>query len=99
MTSVFNGFYFNQGPHTLYISDVGAEILQELGIRYTDGFKDYPIQPPEAFYHTGMREFILPYNIVRRSDSPDKILMSFLEITYEAEAITANWDRSTLERQ
>jgi hypothetical protein len=63
------------------------------------GFKDYPIQPPEAFYHTGMREFILPYNIVRTSDSPDKVLLSFLESTYEAEAISANWDRSTLERQ
>ncbi|HEX2405876.1 MAG TPA: DUF5996 family protein [Nitrososphaeraceae archaeon] len=63
------------------------------------GFKDYPIQPPEAFYHTGMREFILPYNIVRTSDSPDKVLLSFLKSTYEAEAISANWDRSTLERQ
>lgn len=61
------------------------------------GFKDYPILPPEAFYHKEMREFILPYDIVRTSDSPDKVLMSFLESTYEAEAISANWDRSTLE--
>ena len=36
-TSIFNEFYFNQGPHALYISDVGAEILQELGIKYTGG--------------------------------------------------------------
>ena len=63
------------------------------------GFKDYPIQPSEAFYHTGMREFVLPYDIVRKSDSPDKVLLSFLESTYEAEAISADWDRSTLERQ
>ena len=61
------------------------------------GFKDYPILPPEAFYHKEMREFILPYDIVRKSDSPDKVLMSFLESTYEAEAISANWDRSALE--
>jgi hypothetical protein len=45
-----------------------------------------------------MREFILPYDIVRTSDSPDNVLMSFLESTYEAEAISANWDRSRLER-
>ena len=61
------------------------------------GFKDYPIQPSQAFYHTGMREFILPYNIVRKSDSPDKVLLSFLESTCKAEAICANWDRPTLE--
>jgi phytoene dehydrogenase-like protein len=36
-TSVFNEFYFNQGAHALYLSDVGAEILQELGIKYTGG--------------------------------------------------------------
>ena len=63
------------------------------------GFKDYSIQPPDAFYHEGMGEFLLPYDIVRRSDSPDKILLSFLQSSYEAAAICANWDRHTLERQ
>ena len=29
------------------------------------GFKEYPIQPPEAFYHIGMGEFLLPYAVVR----------------------------------
>ena len=36
-TSVFDEFYFNQGAHALYLSDVGAEVLQELGIKYTGG--------------------------------------------------------------
>jgi phytoene dehydrogenase-like protein len=36
-TSVFDGFYFNQGAHALYLSDVGAAVLQELGIAYTGG--------------------------------------------------------------
>ena len=30
-TSVFDGFYFNQGAHALYLSDVGAAVLRELG--------------------------------------------------------------------
>jgi phytoene dehydrogenase-like protein len=30
-TSVFEGFYFNQGPHALYLSDLGAAILKEIG--------------------------------------------------------------------
>ena len=36
-TSVFDGFYFNQGPHALYLSDAGAAVLKELGIAYTGG--------------------------------------------------------------
>jgi phytoene dehydrogenase-like protein len=36
-TSVFDGFYFNQGAHALYLSDVGAAVLKELGIAYTGG--------------------------------------------------------------
>lgn len=63
------------------------------------GFKDYPIQPPKAFYHSGISEFLLPYNVVRTSNSPDEILLSFLQSTYEAAANCANWDRHALERQ
>jgi hypothetical protein len=63
------------------------------------GFKDYPIQPPKAFYHSGISEFLLPYNVVRTSNSPDEILLSFLQSTYEAAANCANWDRRALERQ
>jgi hypothetical protein len=63
------------------------------------GFKDYPIQPPEAFYHKEMREFVLPYDVVRTTKSPDEVLLSFLQSTYEAAATCANWDRRALERQ
>ena len=64
-----------------------------------EGFKEYPIKPSEAFYHKEMGEFLLPYDVVRTSKSPDEILMSFLQSTYEAAATEAKWDRSTLERQ
>ena len=63
------------------------------------GFKNYPIQPAEAFYHQEMGEFILPYELVRITKSPDDILLSFLQSTYEAAAIKAKWDRQSLERQ
>ena len=36
-TSVFSGFYFNQGPHALFPAAAGAAVLQELGIAYTGG--------------------------------------------------------------
>ena len=63
------------------------------------GFKEYPIQPPEAFYHREISEFLLPYNVVRSAKSPDEVLLSFLQSTYEAEAMCAKWDRAGLERQ
>ena len=62
------------------------------------GFRDYHIQPSEAFYHNEMREFILPYDTVRTAKSPDEVLLSFLQSTYEAAATCANWDRRALER-
>jgi phytoene dehydrogenase-like protein len=34
-TSIFEGFYFNQGPHALYLSDLGAAVLKEIGVTYS----------------------------------------------------------------
>jgi Family of unknown function (DUF5996) len=64
-----------------------------------DGFKDYPIQPSEAFYHTEVREFVLPYDVVRTAKSPEENLLSFMQSTYEAASTRAKWDRLALERQ
>jgi hypothetical protein len=63
------------------------------------GFKDYAIQPREAYYHTGISEFLLPYEVVRSSRSPGEVLLSFLQSTYEAAATCGGWDRQALERQ
>jgi hypothetical protein len=63
------------------------------------GFKDYSVQPPEAFYQKDLGEFVLPYDVVRTAKSPDEVLLSFLQSTYDAEAIYAKWDRYALERQ
>jgi hypothetical protein len=46
-----------------------------------------------------MSEFLLPYDVVRTANSPDEVLLSFLQTTYEAAATVAKWDRHTLERQ
>jgi hypothetical protein len=62
------------------------------------GFADAPVRPAEAFYHPELREFLLPYDAVRQSASPDQTLLEFLQTTYEAAANPAGWDRATLER-
>lgn len=62
------------------------------------GFAQATVQPREAFYSTDLREFILPYDVVRLSASPDETLRAFLQSTYDAAADLGKWDRSSLER-
>lgn len=62
------------------------------------GLENASIEPSAAFYSTEMSEFFLPYDEVRKSDSPDRSLLEFMQSTYEAGARLANWDRASLER-
>jgi hypothetical protein len=61
------------------------------------GFSGVSIRPAAAFYSNELREFILPYESVRQSESPDRMLLEFLQSTYEAAATLSNWDRKSLE--
>lgn len=63
-----------------------------------EGFAAQPAGPEEAYYHPELREFILPYEAVRRAPSPEGHLLAFLQATYEAAADLAGWDRASLER-
>jgi hypothetical protein len=62
------------------------------------GYRSYAIEPESAYYHQGLREFVLPYERVRTADEPDETLLTFLQTTYEAAANLAQWDRRALER-
>ena len=62
------------------------------------GFREYPIQPKEAYYNAEMGEFLLRYDVVRTADSPDEVLLAFLQSTYEAVATCGKWNRD-MERQ
>ena len=81
----------------------GGPIDEPVFYAYTypepDGFSQFPTQPAEAFYHKELGEYLLPYDVVRTAESPDDILLSFLESTYEAAATCGNWDRRLLERK
>jgi hypothetical protein len=58
-----------------------------------------PIKPVTAYYHPMMHEWILPYESVRTSATPERDLKEFLESTYEAAADLGKWDRTALERE
>jgi hypothetical protein len=62
------------------------------------GFSNALIKPEGSFYSTDFREFILAYDVVRQSESPDHTLLDFLQTTYEAAANLGGWDRGSLER-
>lgn len=80
----------------------GGSVVEPVFYAYAypmpEGFRDYPIQPTEAFYSSEMQEFILPYEAVRQTDDPDAMLLAFFQSTYEAAANLGHWDRVALER-
>ena len=62
------------------------------------GYREATIRPDAASYHLDLREFILPYEEVRKSPSPDQRILDFFQSAYEIGATLAGWDRAALER-
>ena len=79
----------------------GADMLPE-AVFYSyaypepEGYRESPVKPGR--YDTNLREYLLPYEEVRRAARPDDLLLEFLQSTYEAAAERAHWDRAALER-
>jgi Family of unknown function (DUF5996) len=60
------------------------------------GFAQAAVRPGPASYNPQLREFILPYDEVRRASSPDEAILEFAQSTYDAASTLGNWDRTTL---
>lgn len=80
----------------------GGEISAPMFYAYAapepPGFREHPVRPAQAFYHSKLGEFLLPYDDVRSASDPAATLMEFFQNTYEAAANLGNWDRASLER-
>jgi hypothetical protein len=63
-----------------------------------EGFDRAAVQPAAAFYSTDLHEFLLPYESVRTSATPEDDILAFAQSTYEASATLAQWPREALER-
>jgi hypothetical protein len=63
-----------------------------------EGFCAARVRPSGAGYNAAFKEFILPYEEVRQTASPDEALLTFLQSSYEAAADLGAWNRSELER-
>jgi hypothetical protein len=55
------------------------------------GYAQAQVHPAEAYYHTDLGEFVLPYEAVRTSADPERAILEFFQSTYEAGAQLADW--------
>jgi hypothetical protein len=62
------------------------------------GFAEQRVLPDGAFYSQGLKEYVLMYDVVRKSRHPKETILAFAQSTYEAGARLAGWDRAALER-
>jgi hypothetical protein len=60
------------------------------------GIAERKILPAAAFWSREKKEFLLPYEEVRREANPARAILAFAETTYEAGAALAGWDRAAL---
>jgi hypothetical protein len=88
---ISHGFWLGSGP-------VQEPAFYAYAAPEPAGLRERPVRPEAASYHQAMNEFVLPYEAVRRSPSPEDALQAFLESTYDAAATLAKWDRHELER-
>lgn len=89
---ISHGFWCGGGP-------VSEPAFYAYAAPEPDGLKNAAIRPVDAFYHADMKEFILTYDAVRRSQDPKGYLGEFLRTTYAEAADRAGWDRTKLERR
>jgi len=61
------------------------------------GFSDAQVAPEGAYFDQKLGEYLLPYEVVRKSPEPEATLMAFLESTYRAAADLGAWNRDALE--
>jgi hypothetical protein len=60
------------------------------------GFSEAEVKPVFARYNPQLKEFVLPYEKMRQSESPDAALLDFAHSTYDAASTLGNWDRAAL---
>jgi len=60
------------------------------------GLATDPIRPAAAGWNATLKEFVLPYEDVRRASDPAAAILDFAQSCYDAGAIRAGWNREAL---
>jgi uncharacterized protein DUF5996 len=61
------------------------------------GLKEQEVKPAAAHYDTSLNEFILLYDDVRASATPEQDILDFFRSVYASAANLASWDREALD--
>lgn len=88
---ISHGFWPGSGP-------VLEPAFYAYAVPEPSGLKAARVRPDGAYYHGELGEFILPYEAVRSTASPESAIAEFIDSTYDAAATLAHWDRAALER-
>jgi hypothetical protein len=88
---ISHGFWFGSGP-------LLEPAFYAYAVPEPPGLKAARVQPRGAYYHGELGEFILPYETVRKADSPEHAIVAFVDSTYEQAANLARWNRPVLEK-
>jgi hypothetical protein len=88
---ISHGFWPGSGP-------LPEPAFYAYGAPEPPGLKEAHVEPDAAYYHRELGIFILPYDAVRTAASPDQVILTFVESTYERAATLAGWDRAALAR-
>ena len=89
---ISHGFWPGSGP-------VLEPAFYAYAVPEPPGLKTAAVEPDGAYYHDQLGEFILPYESVRVSASPEAAIAAFVESTYARAAALGGWDRAALERR
>jgi hypothetical protein len=89
---ISHGFWPGSGP-------LLEPALYAYAVPEPPGLKTSQVEPEGAYYHPEMNEFVLPYEAVRTSASPESAIATFVNSTYERAATLGGWDRTSLERK
>jgi hypothetical protein len=60
------------------------------------GLRSQGIRPDAASFDETLKEFVLPYEAVRRAADPAKAILAFAESTYDAGSTLGQWNRAAL---
>jgi hypothetical protein len=86
------GFWPGGGP-------IAEPIFYSYAYPEPAGYSLHAVQPADARYSQELREFILPYEEIRRSPDPGEALLRFFQSAYDAAADLGHWDRAVMDRE
>ena len=64
-----------------------------------EGFAEAKVGPTAAYWSSELGEFILPLDAVQRARDPDKVLLEFLQSTFDSAQQLGSWDLNNSKRR